>query len=165
VLQSGEKELPMHRLIAALAVLASATVLAPSALADPPTREPLPQPPTFTITGSCAFDVQFDVLVNKEFITTFTSGRQIITGRLVVRLTNMSHPSKSLVLQINGPGINDLAAPSVLNLSGSSLIFFPGVLALTRGPTSLTFDEEGNVISFTRTSASSVDLCAVLADP
>jgi hypothetical protein len=155
----------MHRLIAALAVLASATVLAPSALADPPTREPLPQPPTFTISGSCAFDVQLDVLVNKEFITTLTGGRQIITGRLVVRLTNLSDPSKSIVLQINGPGINDLAAPSVFNLSGSSLVFFPGVLVLTRGPISLTFDEEGNVISFTQTSASSVDLCAVLADP
>jgi hypothetical protein len=70
------------------------------------------------------------VLVNNEFITTFTSGRQIVTGRLVVRLTNLSNPSKSLVLQINGPGINDLATPKVVNLSGSSLIFFPGVLEL-----------------------------------
>ena len=83
----------------------------------------------------------------------------------MVRLTNLSDPSKSLVLQINGPGINDLATPNVFNLSGSSLIFFPGVLELTRGPISLTIDEEGNVISFTQTSASSVDLCAVLADP
>jgi hypothetical protein len=155
----------MHRLITALAVLASATVLTPSAVADPPTREPLPAPPTFTIIGSCAFDVQADVLVNKEFITTFTSGRQIVTGRLVVRVTNLSDPSKSLVLQINGPAINDLATPNVLNLSGSSLIFFPGVLELTRGPISLTFDEEGNVISFVKRSSSSVDLCAVLADP
>src|SRR5215213_450675 len=155
----------MHRLIAALAVLASATVLTPSAVADPPTREPLPTSPTFTIVGSCAFDVQFDVLVNKQFITTFTSGRQIITGRLVVRLTNVSDPSKSLVLQINGPGINDLASPNVVNLSGSSLIFLPGVLELTRGPIVLTFDEEGNLISFVKTSSSSVDLCAVLADP
>jgi hypothetical protein len=155
----------MHRLIAVVAVLVSATVLTPSAFGDPPTREPLPAPPTFTITGSCAFDVQVDVLVNNEFITTFTSGKQIITGRLVVRLTNLSDPSKSLVLQINGPGINDLATPNVFNLSGSSLIFFPGVLVLTRGPISLTFDEEGNVIAFTQTSAASVDLCAVLADP
>jgi hypothetical protein len=156
----------MHRVIAAfVVVLASATVLAPPALADRPTREPLPAPPTFTITGSCAFDVQLDVLVNKEFITTFTSGRTLITGRFVARLTNLSDPSKSLVLQINGPGINDLATPNVFNLSGSSLIFFPGVLVLTRGPISLTFDEQGNLISFTQTSSSSMDLCAVLADP
>jgi hypothetical protein len=40
-----------------------------------------------------------------------------------------------------------------------------GVLVLTHGPVSLTFDEDGNVTSFTQTSQSSVDLCAVLADP
>lgn len=109
--------------------------------------------------------MQVDVLVNKEFITTFTSGKQIITGRLVVRLTNLSNPAKSVVVQINGPGIEDLSNPSVVNLSGSSLIFFPGVFVLTRGPVSVTFDQNGNVTSFTQTSASSVDLCALLADP
>jgi hypothetical protein len=155
----------MHRLPAVFAAFTSAALLVPAALADQPTRQPLPAPPTFTITGSCSFNVQVDVLVNKEFITTFTSGKQIITGRLVVRLTNLSNPSKSVVLQINGPGIEDLSNPSVFNLSGSSVIFFPGVLVLTRGPSSLTFDQNGNVTSFTQTSASSVDLCAVLADP
>lgn len=109
--------------------------------------------------------MRVDVLVNKEFITTFTSGKQIITGRLVVRVTNLSNPSKSAVLQISGPGIEDLSNPSTFNLSGTSLIFFSGVLALTRGPVSITFDASGNVTSFTQTSASSVDICAVLADP
>jgi hypothetical protein len=125
----------------------------------------LPAPPTFTITGSCSFDVRVDVLVNKEFITTFTSGKQIITGRLVVAVTNVDQPSKSRVLQISGPGIEDVSSPSVFNLSGTSLIFFPGTLLLTRGPISITFDESGNVVSFSQTSASSVELCAVLADP
>jgi hypothetical protein len=157
----------MRRLTAAFVAIASAALLVPAALADPPTREPTPPPvgTSFAVSGSCSFDVQIDVLVNKEFTTTFTSGKQIITGRLVVRLTNLDNPSKSIVLQISGPGIEDLANPSVFNLSGTSLIFFPGVLVLTRGPISLTFDESFNVTSFTRTSASSVDLCAVLADP
>jgi hypothetical protein len=155
----------MQRVTVALAALLAAALVAPAALADQPTREPLPSPPSFTISGSCSFDVVVDVLVNKEFITTFTSGKQIITGRLVVRVTNQAKPSKSLVLQISGPGIEDLSSPSTFNLSGTSLIFFPGVLLLTRGPISLTFDESGNVISFTRKSASAVDLCAVLADP
>ena len=110
----------MHRLIAALAVLASADGAHASAVADPPTREPLPAPPTLTIIGSCAFDVQLDVLVNKELTTTFTSGRQVITGRLVVRLNNLSDPSKSLVLQTLVSTI--LATPNEFNLSGSSLI-------------------------------------------
>jgi hypothetical protein len=154
----------MQRLTLIFAVILSSAILAPAALADKPTREPLPSP-SFFISGSCSFDVQLDILVNKEFITTFTSGKQIITGRLVVRVTNLSDPTKSAVLQVSGPGIEDLSDPSTFNLSGTSLIFFPGVLALTHGPVSLTFDASGNVTSFTQTSASSVDMCAVLADP
>lgn len=154
----------MQRLTLVFAVILSSAILAPAALADKPTTEPLPSP-SFFISGSCSFDVQLDILVNKEFITTFTSGKQIITGRLVVRVTNLSDPTKSAVLQVSGPGIEDLSDPSTFNLSGTSLIFFPGVLALTHGPVSLTFDASGNVTSFTQTSASSVDMCAVLADP
>jgi hypothetical protein len=148
-----------------LVALAVAALVVPAALADKPVREPLPAPPSFTISGSCGFDVMADVLVNKEFITTFSNGMQIITGRLVVRLTNAENPSKSVVLQVNGPGKEDVANPATFNLSGNSLIFFQGVLRLTRGPVSITFDANGNVTSFTQTSTSSVDLCAVLADP
>jgi hypothetical protein len=154
----------MQRLTVALAVILSSAILVPAALADKPTREPLPAA-SLVISGSCSFDVQVDFLVNKEFITTFTSGKQIITGRLVVRLTNLSDPTKSAVVQISGPGINDLSDPSTFNLTGTSVVFFPGVLALTHGPVSLTFDPSGNVTSFTQRSASSVDMCAVLADP
>jgi hypothetical protein len=150
-----------------LAAILVSILAVPAALADRPVRQPLPAPPSFTISGSCSFDVNADVLVNKEFATTFSNGMQIITGRLVVRLTNAANPSKSVVVQVNGPGKEDLANPSTFNLSGSSLIFGPGVggLLLTRGPVSLTFDENGNVASVTQTSASSVDLCTVLADP
>jgi hypothetical protein len=95
--------------------------------------------------------------------TTFTSGKQIITGRLVARLTNVS-TGKSVVVQISGPGIEDLSNPSVFNLNGTSLLFPPGQLLLTRGPVSLTFDQNGNVTSLTMTSASAVDLCRVLGD-
>jgi len=151
----------MHRFTVALAALAGAALLVPAALADRPARDPLPAPPTFTISGSCLFDVQVDVLVNKEFITTFTSGKQIITGQLFVRVTNLSNGT-STELNISGPGIEDLSSPSTFNLSGTSLIFFSGVLVLTRGPISLTFDQDGNVTSFTQTSASSLDLCKAL---
>jgi hypothetical protein len=154
----------MHRLTAVLAALAGAAYFVTTAPAERPSRQPLPAPPTFTISGSCAFDVQVDVLANKEYVTTFTSGKQIITGRLVVRLTNAAHPQKSVVLNVSGPGIEDVSNPSVFNLSGTSLIFFPGTLELTKGPISLTFDENGNITSFSETSAGAVDLCAVL-DP
>jgi hypothetical protein len=153
----------MHRLALTLAALAVAAVVAPVAWADPPAREPAPAPATFTITDSCTFDVRVDVLVNKEFATTFASGRQIITGRLVVRVTNLDNQAKTLVLQSSGPAIEDLADPSKFNLSGTSFWFFPGALLLTRGPASITLDASGNVTSFSHTSASIVDLCAALA--
>lgn len=151
--------------IAIVTAAVTSVLVAPAAIGNTPVRQPLPAPPSFTISGSCAFDVKADVVVNKEFITTFSNGMQIITGRLVIRLTNADKPSKSVVVQVNGPGKEDVANPATFNLSGNSLIFFPGVLSLTRGPVSLTVDANGNVVSFTQTSASSVDLCAVLADP
>jgi hypothetical protein len=153
----------MHRLVLALAALLTSALLVPAALADKPIKEPLPAPPFATISDSCAFDVRVDFLVNKEFIKVFTSGKTLITGRLVVRVTNLDNPSKSRVLNISGPGKDDLADPSTIHLSGSSLVFFPGVLLLTHGPVTLTIDADGNVTSFTQTSASSVDVCALLA--
>jgi hypothetical protein len=116
------------------------------------------------VSGSCTFDVLVETIANREFATTFTSGKQIITGRVVARLTNVS-TGKSVVVQISGPGIEDLSNPSVFNLNGTSLLFPPGQLLLTRGPVSLTFDQNGNVTSLTMTSASAVDLCPVLGDP
>jgi hypothetical protein len=153
----------MHRLVVPLAAILTSALLVPAALADKPIREPLPAPPFFLVTDSCSFAVRIDVLVNKEFITTFTSGKQLVTGRFIVRVTNLDDPSKSRVLNVSGPAKSDLADPSTVPLSGSSLIFFPGVLRLTHGPVSLTIDADGNVTSFTQTSASSVDLCALLA--
>jgi hypothetical protein len=155
----------MHRLVVALAVVLTSGLAAPAALADKPIKEPVPAPPFFTVTGSCSFDVRIDFLANQEFSKTFTSAKQIITGRLVVRVTNLEDPSNSRVLNISGPGKEDISDPSTFNLSGSSLVFFPGVLVLTHGPVSLTFDEDGNVTSFTQTSQSSVDLCRVLGNP
>jgi hypothetical protein len=159
------RSLSMHRLVVAFAVVLTAGLVVPAALGDKPIKEPLPAPPSITVSGSCSFDARIDILVNKEFITTFASGKQIITGRLVVRVTNLADTSKSRVLNVSGPGKEDLSDPSTFNLSGSSLVFFPGVLVLTHGPVSLTFDENGNVTSFTQTSQSSDDLCAVLASP
>jgi hypothetical protein len=159
----GEGGVSMHRFAVALATILTSALVTPAALADKPVREPLPAPPFLIVSGSCSYDVRIDFLVNKEYIKTYTSGKQLITGRLVVRLTNLSKPSSTKVVQISGPGKEDVAEPSTFNLSGSSLVFFPGTLLLTRGPVTLTIDAEGNVTSFTQTSASSVNLCAVLA--
>jgi hypothetical protein len=156
----------MKRLIFVIGLAVAAPLLVPSvAVADKPIREGLPAE-DFTIQGSCAFDVDLQVLVNKEFITTFSDGRQLITGRLVVRLTNVE-TGKSIDLNISGPVfITPHEDGSVtFELSGRSLVFLPGLLELTSGSAVLEIDPAGNVVSYTKTSAAAVDLCAVLADP
>jgi hypothetical protein len=156
----------MKRLIFVIGLAVAAALLVPSvAAADKPIREGLPSE-DITIQGSCTFDVDLHVLVNKEFITTFSDGRQLVTGRLVVRLTNVD-TGKSIDLNISGPGfITPHEDGSVtFQLSGRSLIYLPGLLELTSGPVILEFDPAGNLVSYTKTSAATIDLCAVLADP
>ncbi len=58
----------MKRLILTIGLALAGALLVPSvAAADKPIREGLPAE-DFTIEGSCAFDVDFQVLANKEFI-------------------------------------------------------------------------------------------------
>ena len=52
-----------------------------------------------------------------------------------------------------------------LKQNGRSLLFLPGLLELTIGPATIEIDPDGNAVSHTETSAATVDLCAVLADP
>ena len=156
----------MKRLIFVICLAVAAALLVPSvAAADQPIREGLPAE-NVTIQGSCAFDVDLQVLVNNEFITTFSDGRQLITGALKVRLTNVE-TGKSIDLNISGPGfITPHEDGSVtFQLSGRSLVFDLGLLELTSGPAILEIDPSGTVVSYTTTSAATVDLCAVLADP
>jgi hypothetical protein len=150
----------MKRLTFVIGLAVAAALLVPGvAAADKPIREGLPAE-DFTIQGSCAFDVDLQVLANKEFITTFSDGRQLI------RLTNVD-TGKSIDLNISGPVfITPHADGSVtFELSGRSLVFLPGLLELTSGPAVLEIDPAGNVVGYAKTSAAAVDLCAVLADP
>ena len=156
----------MKRLSFVIGLAVAAALLVPSvAVADKPIREGLPAE-DFTIQGSCAFDVDLQVLVDKEFITTFSDGRQLITGRLVVRLTNVD-AGKSIDLNISGPGFLTPHEDGSLTLkqNGRSLLFLPGLLELTIGPVVIEIDPNGNAVSVTRTSAATVDLCPVLAGP
>ncbi|MDQ3865742.1 MAG: hypothetical protein M3304_02775 [Actinomycetota bacterium] len=158
-------------LLGAFAVLAAA----PQAIADQPLREGLPAEP-FTLDASiCGFPVDVTFPTNREFITTFSSGKQIVTGALIAQLTN-TETGKSIEINISGPGIltTDESGTTTFMLLGRSLVFFsPGQLGpgsapellLTSGPATIVFDENGVVQSFERTSASAQDLCAILADP
>lgn len=142
--------------------------------ADPPTREALPQS-DITIEDSCSFDVDLHIVRNDEFITTFADGRQLITGALVVSLSNVD-TGKTITLDISGPVfvIPHEDGSDTVTLSGRSLVFFAagalgpgtaGALELTSGPAVLEFDANGSMTSYTKASAAAVDLCPVLAGP
>jgi hypothetical protein len=148
--------------LAALTVLAASAV--PAALGDRPTRDPLPAT-DFTIPAEiCGFEIQNEVLTNNEYILVFSDGRATVTGALRVRLTNLEDPSKSIVVNIPGPGMFDESG--ALTAVGPWFWFFlpgdlgegsPGMAVLTYGRVRL--DETG----FHLLAGRQIDLCAALA--
>src|SRR5438128_7861073 len=161
----------MLRRLGAVFVAAMVAALAPApAAADQPVREGLPAAP-FTLDASiCGFAVDLAFPTNQEFITTFSNGKQIITGSLFSTLTNEQN-HKSLTINISGPGsiVTDANGNTAAILSGRSLIFFfpgqlgpgsPGLLILTSGPVTIVSDPTGNLVSFDRTSARVQGMCS-----
>jgi hypothetical protein len=165
----------MKRIICQLSLVIGTVLLLPGvAAADQPTRQALPQADV-TIKGSCSFDVALHIVRNDEFITTFGDGRQLITGSLVVSLTNVD-TDKTITVNISGPVFVIPHEDGSLSqtLRGQSLIPVPagalgpgspGVLDLTSGPVVIENAANGSIVSSTKTSAATVDLCPVLADP
>jgi hypothetical protein len=161
----------MRRGVLTLCAVLSALAVAPTAGADKPVKFPTPAE-DFTITGACSFDVGVEFLTNKSFAIVFDNGVTISAGSLEVRLTNESDPSKSIEVNISGPGKFAPTADGgfVVEARGPWLFFFtpgelgpgsPGMLVLTRGQAILAVDGSGNA-SFTP-AANTTDLCAALA--
>jgi hypothetical protein len=151
----------LSSLFAALVIVAA--IMVPAAAAAKPIIEPL-SADDFTIPGDiCGFEVAHDFLVNKEKAIIFGDGRTMITGALKVRLTNLDDPTRSITLNIPGPGT---FAENGLTATGPWLFFFlpdelgegsPGILAYTTGR--VRIDDAGfHQIGGTRT-----DLCPLLA--
>jgi hypothetical protein len=115
-------------ILSILVLIASA---APAAAARP-TREFLPAPEfiEFAAGELCDFPVRIDVLVNKEFGTTFFDAdgqptRTLVSGRLILRLVNLD-TSKSTVVNASGPGLVVYEGDNIrVTLRGRSLIFLP----------------------------------------
>ena len=160
----------MKRVIAILLGVVLALLSAPAASADKPVREFLPAG-DFTLTGVCPFPVGVEVITNNEFITTFSDGRQLVTGTLKVRATNLDS-DESLDLNISGPGvITENSDGSVtIEAHGSWLLWFfpgdlgpgsPGRLFVNNGHFVQTFSSAG--VTIDRQTGSQEDLCAALA--
>ena len=89
----------MKRFAVAVTVIAALVALVPAPVAaEKPAREGLPAAP-FTLDASiCGFAVDVAFPTNKEFMTTFSNGKQIVTGSLFSTLTNeQNHKSLTML--------------------------------------------------------------------
>ena len=122
------------RRVGTVAILSSLMLIASAApaAAAGPTREFLPAPEfiEFAAGDLCDFPVRIDVLVNKEYGTTFFDAagqptRTLVSGRLILRLVNLD-TSKSIVVNASGPGLVVYEGDNIrVTLRGRSLIFLP----------------------------------------
>jgi hypothetical protein len=166
------KVLPLVALLATGA--AASAVAAPAALAEKPIRFPLPPPPSTLPADICGFPIDEETLSINETGTVFSNGIFMLNGKLKVRLTNATDPSKSVDLNISGPGklIPQPDGSLFIKAEGASLFFFvpdqlepgsPGALLLVHGLATELIDENGNVVPGSFSTTGSVqDVCAML---
>lgn len=149
--------------ICTIGVMAALFALAPTAGADPPTREFIPAS-DFTISGSCSFEVGVHFLTNNGYGITFANGTTLTTGSIKVTLTNLSNPENSITLNIPGPGLISVTTDGGLTIDtrGPWVIFYPGVLVYTTGHSIFTVSSSG-AFSLTQIGGITTDLCAALA--
>jgi hypothetical protein len=156
--------LRLSRALSSLAgLVVVAAIVVPVAPASGPDIEPVPAE-DFTLPADiCGFEVGVQVLANKEKAITFGDGGTMITGTLKVRLTNLDDPTRSIVLNIPGPGS---FSESGLTATGPWLFFFlpgelgeesPAILAYTTGR--VRIDDAG----FHQLGGTRTDLCPLLA--
>jgi hypothetical protein len=153
----------IRKCLVSLAAVSALTLSVVSiAAADPPTRTYLPAAP-FSGHFCPKFDVLVTPIVDQEYATTFSNGMVVITGRLVLQLTNLSSGS-SIVVNASGPGV--ISEDGTIAFRGNSAIFDAGGLLYPGSPPSsqllsgvLAVDTNGNVTE----TGHIRDLCAELA--
>jgi hypothetical protein len=142
-------------------------VMARGASADPNPnsgRVPLEIPPDQTVTGVCQFPVGIHVDINKEFSKEHKNGVTIITGRLVVTLTN-TETGQSVTYNISGPvHITSQDGLETDVFLGRSLLFNPDIgMLVTSGRAVTSFDPDTGVFTLVSYRGHAEDLCAALA--
>jgi hypothetical protein len=133
-------------------------------------------PDSFSLSGVCAFDVNFDVLTNNETTTTFSDGRMVTTGAWKDRASNATDSSKSFV--DNNSGVifvtpNPDGSLSVKIVGQGAVFFFPGdlgvgapgALLIINGILTETIGADGRIVvgSVSYRGSPALDLCQALA--
>ena len=162
----------MRRLVVVLLSVVLALLFTSAASADKPIKEPLPAE-DLTLEDVCSFDVLVEITVNKEFIKTFSNGRQLITGAFRARVTNLDSEA-SLDLNIPGPGafVENPDGSATLISHGPWLLWFfpgdlgpgsPGQLFVNNGNFVQTFHADGRV-TIDKQTGSQTDICAAVSE-
>jgi hypothetical protein len=147
-------------------VLFAATV-AGTAQAAPPIRTTEPPFGFDNVSLFCGFPLRAETLRNNVKITTFSDGRQLVTGSHTYRLTNLS-TGKSLVLTDAGNLITNPEQTTDTFTGRLVLFLFPGEpfgpgAWLFIGRVVATFAEPGGFFySGLDVTGNRVDLCAAL---
>jgi hypothetical protein len=158
------------------ATAAGLLALALPALAQKPTITLVPLTP-FNVTGgtangACPFDISVVPQANRpngERQILFAN-RAIITGPAFVTMTNLSDPSKTINLNISGPGKIDFSANEETLTGPAALFNFPPditaaaglpLVSFIKGRTVITFDNLGNITSVTHVGTAQ-DICQAL---
>jgi hypothetical protein len=139
----------------------------PAAHAEPPIRSTEPPLEFDSNSVFCGFPLRSENLSSNVKILTFDDGHQLVTGKQVSRLTNLSS-GKSLVLTDAGNVMTNSAATGE-TLTGRVILFLypnepggPGAF-LFSGRVRATFAEPGGFFySHVEHTGNRVDLCAAL---
>ena len=155
--------------VALLTSVVLAATVASAAQAVPPTRETEPPFDFDSISVFCGFPLRAETLRNNVKITTFSDGRQLVTGSHTGRLTNLSS-GESLVITDAG-SLTTNPEQTAETFHGRTVLFlFPGEpfgpgAWLFNGRLDATFAEPGGFLySDLDFTGKQVDLCAALRD-
>jgi hypothetical protein len=159
------------RLLPAIALAVVMVVVeSTAAAAQAPIHEPAsPLDSTFGAGEVCAFPIHLESIGDPGNVTTFPDGHQLVTGRFIVRATNLL-TEESILINASGPFVvrfeNDGTTifdvhGTFLWILGSGDLGGPGLL-FTTGHVVTILSQEFLVTSFQLTGTSE-NLCTTLA--
>jgi hypothetical protein len=158
----------MRRFLSPLLATAALMLATAPVLAVPPDRYP-GDLQDFEVSGLCEFDLGFEILVDRTRITDFydQDGNLVRTnyaGSIWIRVTNLSDPETSIVVNVGGPG------KDIYNADGTVTALYLGlgvpVLTdsnLTRGYFEFVFSADFSEVTATVSHGFTEDLCVLLA--
>lgn len=158
----------MRRFISLVIATAALMLASTPALAVPPDRH-AGDLQDFEVSGLCAFDMGFEILVDRTRSTDFYDrhGNLVRTnyaGSIIIRVTNLSAPEHSIEANVGGPGRD------IYNADGTVTALYLGVgvplltdANLTRGYFEFVFSADFSEVTATAARGFTADLCELLA--